>query len=143
MDMTTIFNVVILAIATSVISVTITRARVFREFRMFLDGKNEWIHSLFTCSYCMSHWVAAALVIAYDVRLIHMWAPRDILVTIFVVVGLATLVSALIQRVNAFGKDPPGKSVKKPVEEDEPLPNVLFNNPNQQKRRKVDEEDDL
>jgi len=142
MDAITIYTAILLAIAASVISVTITRARVFRELRMFLDGKNEWLHSLFTCSYCMSHWVSAALVCAVDLRLTRTMHALDIIISIFVVVGLATLMSAVIQRVNAFGKDPPGKSAKKPVEGEEPLPKASLNNFNQQKGR-IDEEDDL
>jgi len=144
MDIINIYTAVLLAIAVSIISVTITRSKVFRGFRMFLDGKNEWLHSLFTCAYCMSHWIAAALVCAVDLRLTRTMHVLDIIISVFVVVGLATLMSAVIQRVNEFGKDPPGKSAKKPVEKEEPPPNVPRNNFNQPRRRgRENAEDDL
>lgn len=136
MDWTSVYTAVILGIATSIISVTITRARVFREVRMFLDGRNEWLHSLFKCSYCMSHWVSAALVIAFDLRLTRTMHVLDIIVSIFVVVGLATVSSGAILRLNHFSDDPP--RLGPAADEDSEDVNTNFNDPGNQPERRAE-----
>jgi uncharacterized membrane protein YphA (DoxX/SURF4 family) len=118
-----IYTIIALSVATAVVSVTITRSKIFRGLRLFLEDKNEWLHKLFTCPYCMSHWVAVFFVVMVRPTLSLLWGweklsawvtiPMEIIVGVFVVVGFATLVSALLQRVNPFAGDHP------PPEEDE------------------------
>ena len=44
---------------------------------------------LLSCGYCLSHWVAAALVLAYQPRLFWFWWPVDYLFTTLVVAWLS------------------------------------------------------
>lgn len=46
-------------VATGVASLTITRSKLFKPLRKFVKKRSPWLNELFTCPYCMSHWVAA------------------------------------------------------------------------------------
>lgn len=81
------------------------------------------MYKLFTCPYCMSHWVAIVFACLVCPRLSLFWGwpglpvwlvvTMEILISVFVIVAFATLVGALIQRVNPFAGDEP------PPEEEE------------------------
>lgn len=61
---------------------TLTRARITRPVRAWLLHTNDWLYELFTCPYCMAHWVAAAFAFAK-------WDWRNALVMTFLLVTLA------------------------------------------------------
>lgn len=44
------------------ISYTITKERIFRALREKLGGRETFLGWLFSCPYCMSHWVAFVIV---------------------------------------------------------------------------------
>lgn len=61
---------VVLAIATSTISITITQTELFRPLREVMLKVHPMIGYLFKCFYCMSHWVVFAGVAIYKPVLI-------------------------------------------------------------------------
>ncbi len=91
----------LLAVASVVMgaSHTIARERLFRGLRERLGGKSTWLGYLVSCPYCVSHWVALALVPltdSYFVRVGSFWPPlswflRWILSAIFVATVAAYL----------------------------------------------------
>ena len=48
----------VLGLVVGTISMTVTKAVVFKWFRDRL--KRPWLKELFSCPYCFSHWVATA-----------------------------------------------------------------------------------
>jgi hypothetical protein len=50
------------AIAVAAISVTIARGSIFAGFREWL-GRWPWVQKLFSCAWCLSHWVATFIVL--------------------------------------------------------------------------------
>ena len=52
-----------MGVATGVASLTITRSRPLRPVRDWIYNRSLWWGELVSCPYCMSHWVAAALVL--------------------------------------------------------------------------------
>lgn len=54
-----IVAVVFIASAVATVSMTVTRALIFRSFRKWVESKSEFLGDLFACPYCTSHWVAA------------------------------------------------------------------------------------
>ncbi len=82
-------ELIFLALATSAISVTITRSGVFAKQRSWLLEKNLWLGRLVSCPYCLSHWVSAVLVGMYQPVVVSLWIGVDLLVSVFIVVALS------------------------------------------------------
>lgn len=101
-------TILLLGAAVGVISTTITKARVFREWRMFLKRHSKWWGDLFSCAYCMSHWVAGAAITAAVLWPIfpEEWPVYYYVIVAVILVLVATLTSALIQLANPFNRDP-------------------------------------
>lgn len=53
---------VIEALATAAITMTLTRGTVFRPLRLWVIRRSSWFGKLVTCPYCMSHWIALMVV---------------------------------------------------------------------------------
>ena len=81
-------ELILVALAVSAISITITKAGIFEKFRALF--KNKWLGKLMECTYCMSHWVALALVLL--VYPIGVWS----IVNIFAVVAISAVISWVI-----------------------------------------------
>lgn len=93
---------IVLALVVSGTSYTITMADVFEPFRKFIGARNAWLGKLFSCFYCLSHWVAFLLVAIYRPQII----PGDYLilnlaVSAFFIVQLALYFTGLVFK--AFG----------------------------------------
>lgn len=102
MDFTGLYQVAVLALATAAISVTMSKAQVFASFRKWIASRSSWLGELFSCYYCTSHWVAIALIAAYRPVVIRMWAPADLVVSLFVVVAIAAAAGGAIIRLTPF-----------------------------------------
>jgi len=86
-----------LSLVASTTSVTIGKARIFREVRRLACAWSPWLGELLHCPYCLSHWIALALVLAYRPSLVRGTFPvLDALVGLFVIVALASVWSRLI-----------------------------------------------
>lgn len=76
------------------LSHTIARERIFAPLRGRLGGKETWLGYLVSCPYCVSHWIALALVPitgTYPIEVVPRWGVvsdilRWLLATILVVV---------------------------------------------------------
>lgn len=91
---------VVIAIAAASISYTITMTELFAPVRSWSQKLGHMIGYLFTCFYCMSHWVVIAAVLIYRPRLIQSDLPSaDLIVSIFFTITLAALVCGLLFRV--------------------------------------------
>lgn len=112
MNTTALFQIIVLALAAAAISTTITKAFIFAPMRDWIFKQNEWFGELFSCPYCMSHWVGFVLVAIYRPVLVEMWFIIDLLISVFVLVSISAIVSGLILNLH--------KSHEKTVEE--PLP---------------------
>ena len=102
MNLQELFRVFVLALATSAISVTISKAKVFEALRYWIAKRNKWFGELVSCSYCTSHWVAIAFVAIYRPRPIHQFFLIDIIVSVFVIVIFSAIVSGLVMRLLQF-----------------------------------------
>jgi hypothetical protein len=68
-----LYTLVILAIATATVSMTVTMASIFRFLREWFEdeeGFRGWLGELLTCPYCLSHWTAALFTFLYKPQII-------------------------------------------------------------------------
>lgn len=77
---------------------TISRERIFQPLRRALGDRETWLGYLVSCPYCLSHWIAFALVPVtgtYGIRVPHAWGVASDLLSWF-------LSSLLVQVVASF-----------------------------------------
>lgn len=98
-------QIVIMSIVTATVSYTIAKAVIFEDFRHFLHAEaqvsvmGDFFHELFTCPYCLSHWIALILVAVYQPRIIDSgFGPLDFAMSIFVIVTLSTIIGGYLWR---------------------------------------------
>jgi len=101
----TLYMVLVLSLAVSAVSVTISKAGVFSWLRKWIASRNEWLGKLISCSYCMSHWIAIAVVCVYQPVLIKPYYILGLIVSIFVIVAVSAMVSGVIMYLNSFRGD--------------------------------------
>ena len=92
-----VLRLLVLALATSAISVTITRSGVFLGFRNFVAKHSSWFGDLVHCPYCISHWVSLVLLWWYGLRILpetH-WLV-NLLVSALAVVAIASFFTLLV-----------------------------------------------
>jgi hypothetical protein len=91
---TTLITVVTLSLVTATVSLTLSGAEVFASLRRWCLKWFPWIGKLMKCPYCVSHYVSLALVFYYQPRVVQsdFWLV-DMVVSVFLVVALATLFS--------------------------------------------------
>lgn len=97
MDMHALAIAAVLALAVAAISLTITKAAIFKNLREWVDERSEWFGKLVSCPYCTSHWVSFILVVIYRPVIVPsaVW-PVNLAVSAFVIVGLAAPMSLAI-----------------------------------------------
>ena len=61
--------VLLLSCVTASIAFTVSETILFRPFRETVARCSPWLGKLFSCGYCLGHWVALGLVAAYRPRL--------------------------------------------------------------------------
>jgi hypothetical protein len=100
------------ALATGAISMTLARSRMFRELRWVLArerGKHyphEWVWDFVKCPWCVSHWVAAWVVLVAGSPVDVTYSRGlDFILNWMAVVALAPLSAFLIHRI--YGALPP------------------------------------
>jgi hypothetical protein len=102
MNFTALYEVVVLALATAAISVTISKAQVFSSFRDWVADNNAWLGDLISCHYCTSHWVAMGFIVIYHPFLVRKWIVSDLFVSLFATVAISALVSGLILKLTTM-----------------------------------------
>jgi len=81
----------LLALATASASFTVCEMRLFAGFREWVARRNQWLGELFSCAYCLGHWIALGLVAVYRARLFHAWLPLDYFLTALVIAWASAL----------------------------------------------------
>ena len=90
----------VIAVAAASISYTITMTELFAPLRAWAPKLGHMIGYLFSCFYCMSHWVVIAAVLLYQPRLIHSSSlVADLVVSTFFTITLSALVCGLLFQV--------------------------------------------
>lgn len=88
--LTDLGRLLILALATSALSITLTKSSMFEPARELIK---RWpvLYKLATCPYCTSHWIALVIVIHEPLRAGYGGAIIDV----FAVVGLSAILAGL------------------------------------------------
>jgi len=107
MDISTVTDTAILALATATISQTSARAKITAPMREWVQGKNAWLGELAACPYCTSHWVAFGLVLIYQPRWLHRFLPLDLVIATFAIVALATFIGGGMAYLTFHPEEPP------------------------------------
>jgi len=82
--------VLLLSAATASVAFTISETILFRSFREFVKARSAWLGKLFSCGYCLGHWVALGLVAAYRPRLFFSsYVGLDYALTVLLVAWVA------------------------------------------------------
>lgn len=95
-----VFHLLVVSAVVMGIAQTIAKERVFEPLRGALGGKDTWLGYLVSCPYCVSHWVAFALVPltgAMYVRVAPRWGLASTLLDWFLSSILVVVVAAFLR----------------------------------------------
>lgn len=84
---------------------TITKEEIFAPWRRVCGGKDRWFGYLFSCPYCLSHWLAFVLVPltgAYYVHVVVQWGFVTKVLDWFLSSILVTVVAAFLRVIFYF-----------------------------------------
>jgi len=70
-----------LSFITASISFSVTETKLFKPLREWMKEKSTFFGELFSCGYCLGHWVAFALVAVYQPKIVAAWSPLDYFLT--------------------------------------------------------------
>lgn len=97
MNSPNLLTLAFLALAVSVVSLTVAKTRAFSVIRERTSAKSEWLGYLFSCPYCLSHWISFLVVVVYrPITVSSGMLLADLAVSAFVIVALATMSSWVI-----------------------------------------------
>jgi len=90
---------VALSLAVAALSMTITKAKVTIPLRNAIIRRSAWFGELFSCPYCMNHWLAVSIVAVYRPVIVDSgFYLLDLAVSALVVVALASFGVGLIYK---------------------------------------------
>lgn len=96
----TLTTCLMIALAASSISITVTQTELFASFREWTAKKNALVGHLFQCFYCLSHWVVFGGMAVYRPALLNSgFVLVDWVMTAFITITFATLISGLMFKV--------------------------------------------
>ena len=108
LDFTQLYVALILGAATATASLTITRTYIFKTPRKWFRKRGVWFDKLFTCPYCMSHYVAAFFMLFYTPRVVRSrWYAIDYMVSWLLLVVVSALLVGLLWRALSQIAPPP------------------------------------
>ena len=91
-------EVTILALSAAVGSASwlICKTEITLPLRVWIAKRSAgrffgWLSKLLKCPYCTGTWLSVFAVAIYRPRIVHMWLPLDLLVSVFVTSGLSML----------------------------------------------------
>ena len=96
-----LLELILLALAGSAISMALTKATISKKLRDKIKSKSEFFGELFSCPYCMSHWVNAILLVLSQPIILSFFPDLlipgiDYVVIWFALVSLSSYGSSLI-----------------------------------------------
>ena len=97
-----------LGLVVGVISVTVTRGSIFEFFRNWMWSYGEFVGNLFSCPYCLSHWVSLGIVLWGNPGLIH--RPYELVLSVFSVTGISMVMGLIVYKSYKGIVDPPDLS---------------------------------
>lgn len=120
------WRIILLAAAVSAVSVTITMASIFDVPRERLKAKSEFWGKLFSCPYCLSHWLAVVGIIFFRPVPIETgwWIGFDYVASWAMLIAFAALFTGKI-KVSIFDAPAPAKAptvLSRPVSKVSSLP---------------------
>lgn len=98
-------NLLMIPLAISAISITASRGKIFRSPRIWIRSKSSWLGGLFSCPYCISHWLAFAALPVCQLEAITGARLADIFIWAFSWVGISALISGAIMSLIEFSPD--------------------------------------
>lgn len=122
-----LLTIAFLALFVSVVSLTITKAKAFSTIREKIIEKSDWLGYLFSCPYCLSHWVSFLVVAVYrPITVSSGMLLVDLVVSVFVIVALATMFSWVIYHAyKGLADDVSGTKCEELVQENETFRSTL------------------
>ena len=87
-------TLIYLAAATAALSLTITRSGVFASIRQGIARQSTRGARLFSCPYCMSHWIAMIIVALYrPVQFVTFTTfAVDMIISVFAIIGFSVII---------------------------------------------------
>lgn len=92
-------KLIICTLLTASLSWLVTQSEIFSPFRMWIIKRTRFFGKLCDCHYCLSHWIAFAIVIMFDIRLIGTYFILDWLLTAVTMAWLVTFLNAILDRI--------------------------------------------
>lgn len=78
-------KLILLSMVTASISFTISESYLFSSIREYIKDRNEILGHLFSCGYCLSHWVAFILVAIYQYKIFNGFFIIDYFLTALII----------------------------------------------------------
>ena len=88
---------IIIALAVSPISFTITKTKIFKPIRSWAFSKNKFLGELLECPYCSSHWISLLFcIIIVPQPIKSAFIIMNIIISTFVVVFFSSVFNFVI-----------------------------------------------
>jgi len=91
-----IMTVLWLGIATGAISLVISKSALLNGFHDWLEPRAPFLEEMLSCPWCTSHWVGLFFTLVYRPLLVDLWRPIDYIVTLMVIVTIASVTARII-----------------------------------------------
>lgn len=88
-----IIQILLISLAISSISYTISRTEIFKPLRKFICNKFNWLGKLISCPYCLSHWVSFIITIY-----IYKYISLEVIILSFSMIALSAIWIGMISR---------------------------------------------
>ncbi|MEP6654665.1 MAG: DUF1360 domain-containing protein, partial [Myxococcales bacterium] len=98
-------QLLLVALVVMGLSHTIARERIGEPLRRWLGGKETWLGYLVSCPYCLSHWLAMALVPVtgtYAVQVVVQWGVLSAILRWFLSSVLVAVLAAFFRVIFYF-----------------------------------------
>lgn len=87
--------------ATSAISLTVTKSKIFSPLREWAKDESEFLDDLLSCPWCFSHWVSVGIIGLVGLSLPLQW----FIISIFANVSMAGMLTNFMLRLATWGDD--------------------------------------
>lgn len=82
-------QIILLSMVTASISFTISESFIFKSFREYLKLNFNLFGHLFSCGYCLGHWIAFILVLIFKPKIFEFYWIIDYFLTILLISWLS------------------------------------------------------
>lgn len=94
-----LITIIILSAAISAFTSTMSLAGITVSMRDWLMGKNQFLGKLFSCPYCLSHYIALLIIIWYrPVVVMSSSIIIDSIISLFTLVAISAIMTGQIKR---------------------------------------------